>query len=310
MQPSATQATEGDIVKDWTSTGSASTRRGRAWQGIGALLLALGLVLASPAAVGAQAETDEPTTVPDPAAVVPADDDEITTSEPEGTDETDPEVDPEQEPGEDPAEEPAEEEEEDDGVLVIEGERIRIVQTPDEDQSGPCSETPATAMRHTYGGDDEEWRLTIIVKERLCTAIHPTAAIYAMPGNGEAWPQTLVETLDFTIKEAGRTVVHFTKTCDPEQFDVVVGDTPPVIAPLGEWHGQLLFPLDVNSSHQHWGCPPPEVASVTTLPPAEEVAPAELALTGTSSTPVALGGAALLFVGAALLLGFRRRSVV
>ena len=165
-------------------------------------------------------------------------------------------------------------------------------------------------MRHTYGGDDEEWRLTIIVKERLCTAIHPTAAIYAMPGNGEAWPQTLVETLDFTIKEAGRTVVHFTKTCDPEQFDVVVGDTPPVIAPLGEWHGQLLFPLDVNSSHQHWGCPPPEVASVTTLPPAEEVAPAELALTGTSSTPVALGGAALLFVGAALLLGFRRRSVV
>ena len=142
MQPSATQATEGDIVKDWTSTGSASTRRGRAWQGIGALLLALGLVLASPAAVGAQAETDEPTTVPDPAAVVPADDDETTTSEPEGTDETDPEVDPEQEPGEDPAEEPAEEEEEDDGVLVIEGERIRIVQTPTRTRAAPAARRP------------------------------------------------------------------------------------------------------------------------------------------------------------------------
>ena len=293
-------------MKDRTSTGAAFPRHQRTWRVVGSLLLAVGLVLVSPAVTGAQEGDPEQTT---------------TTVEGDGSTET---TVPDDETtsttvveGEEPAEEPEDEEpvveepeEEVDAVVELQGENIHIVQTPDEEQ-GECNDTPASVLRDYRGGDDEEWHIRIHVDEPLCTPIEATAAIYGMPGNGEAWPQTLIETLDFTLQEAGVTLVTFTKTCDPVQFDVIVGDTPPVIAPLGEWHGPLLFPFDVNTSFQHWGCPPPEVEAVTTLPPApQEVAPAELALTGTSSTPVAAGGAALLLAGAALLLGYRRRSTV
>lgn len=182
-------------------------------------------------------------------------------------------------------------------------EFITVEQTPDEEQ-GPCNGTPALVLRNFIGGDDEAWRLTIIVDEPLCSPIDATAAVYAMAGFGEAWPQTLTETLDFTLQEAGRTVVSFSKDAQCSQYDVIVGDTPPVIAPLGEWHGPLLFPFDVNTSFQNWdGCP--EVAAVTTLPP--EPAPAVLALTGSNATPFTAGGAFLLLLGAGALLFSRRR---
>lgn len=283
------------------STGAARTGNGRLWQVLGATLLALGLVLVSPTAIGAQEGEPGDTTT----TTVPGGEETTTTTVPGGEETTTTTVPGGEETTTTVVEEPAE----DDGVVELEGENIHIVQTPDE-QQGPCNGTPALVLRNTHGGDDQVWRLTIIVDEPLCSPIDATAAIYKMPGGGETWPQTLDETLDFTLQEAGRTVVTFTKTCDPVQFDVVVGDTPPVIAPLGEWHGPLLFPFDVNTSFQHMGCEP-EVAAATTVPPAPaEAAPAELAFTGSSSTPVAVGGAALLAAGAALLLVFRRRSVV
>lgn len=276
---------------------SRSTRGGASapWRILGAVLLALGMVLLSPAAfAGAQTDDTTPdetsTSVPEdttPDTSVP--DETTSTSVPDDTtpDTTAP----------------------DDGTVVLEGENIRIVHTPDEEQ-GNCSPVPATALINYVGSTDEAFTLKIVAQDPLCSAIEATAAIYGMPGNGEAWPQTLVETLDFTIKDAGEYVVTFTKTCDPVQFDVITGDTPPVIAPLGEWHGPMLFPFDTNTSLQHWGCEEPEVENVTTVPTVAGITqePAALALTGTSSTGAAVAGGAALLAGAALLLVVRRRS--
>ena len=274
------------------------------WRIIGAVLLALGLVLLSPAAfAGAQ---EDP-----PAEEVPGDEvpgDEVPGDEVPGDEVPGDEVPEEEPPAEEPpAEEPPAEEVPEDTETVLEGENIRIVVTPDEEQ-GPCSPVPATALINNVGSDDEPFTLRIIAQDPLCSPIKATAAIYGMPGNGEAWPQNLVETLDFTIAEAGEYEVTFTKTCDPVQFDVITGDTPPVIAPLGEWHGPLLFPFDTATSLQHWGCA--EVENVTTVPTIAGIAeePAALALTGASSSAAAAAGAAALLAGAVMLLIVRRRS--
>jgi len=264
------------------------------WRILGAVLLALGMVLLAPTAI-AGAQTDDSTPDEETTSSVP--EDTVPDTVPEDTSTTVPEVTtPEDTTPDDPR-------------IVLEGTNIRIVQTPDEEQ-GPCSPIPATALINYVGSTDEEFILKIVAQDPLCDAIEATAAIYGMPGNGEAWPQTLVETLDFRIKEAGEYVVTFTKTCDPVQFDVITGDTPPVIAPLGEWHGPMLFPFDTNTSLQHWGCDEPEVENVTTVPTVAGITqePAALAITGTSSTGAAVAGGAALLAGAALLLVVRRRS--
>ena len=97
----------------------------------------------------------------------------------------------------------------------------------------------------------------------LCSRINVIAAIYQMPGNGVAWPQTLLETAPFTLREPGVTEVIFAKTCTPAQFDVITGATPPVISPLGPWHGPLLFPFDTSTSLQWFGCGPTTSTSTT-----------------------------------------------
>lgn len=98
------------------------------------------------------------------------------------------------------------------------------------------------------------FELVIHANFKPCAPINATAAIYGMPGNGVAWPQTLKATKNFTITNAGMTRVRFAKTCDQVQFDVLTGATPEVISPTGPWHGPLLFPLDMETSYQHWGC--------------------------------------------------------
>lgn len=100
----------------------------------------------------------------------------------------------------------------------------------------------------------EYFELIVRASAPPCEPIVAKAAVYAMPGNGQAWPQNLKETKEFTISKAGTTTIRFDKTCDPVQFDVLTGATPPVISPEGEHHGPLLFPLDVETSYQHWGC--------------------------------------------------------
>ena len=100
----------------------------------------------------------------------------------------------------------------------------------------------------------EYFELIVRASAPPCDPINASAVIYSMPGNGVAWPQRLVEKADFTISKAGTTTIHFTKTCDPVQFDVITGAAPDEISPEGEHHGPLLFPLDTETALQHWGC--------------------------------------------------------
>jgi LPXTG-motif cell wall-anchored protein len=198
--------------------------------------------------------------------------------------------------------------------------RIKITQTPSGNQ-GICVPKELGLTYITYS-DDEIFRLSVFNEAPLCEPLLVKAVVYVMPDNGEQWPQTLEEVVEFTLFEAGRTDIEFMKDaaeeCNALQFDVLTGETPRVIAPLGEWHGPLLFTFDSTTSYQDTLAPeciptPPEILSETTLPPAvagATQAPAQLALTGSSSgTGLALGSV-LVLGGAAMLFVSRRRSSV
>lgn len=209
----------------------------------------------------------------------------------------------------------------------------------------PCS--PGTmGLTNTVKSTAESFILTVRASAPPCEPIKATAAIYGMPGNGKAWPQRLVETKDFTIDSAGTTVIEFVKTCDAQQFDVLVGATPDVIDVTGPWHGPLLFPFDTATAEQYWGCventttvpessstvpttvttvpeqssvPPPEVLASTTVPVGvqnttqvkSEVQAKnetrELAFTGNNSGVATVVGLAMLMLGAGMVLFSRRR---
>jgi LPXTG-motif cell wall-anchored protein len=219
---------------------------------------------------------------------------------------------------------------------------ITITQTPS-GAGGVCTPAPL-GLTYTTANDAETFTLRIVAASPPCTPIEAKAVVYAMPGNGELWPQTLSEVVPFTISEAGVTEVVFAKGCGPVQFDVLTGETPTVISPLGAWHGPLLFPFDTATSLQYFGdpscnptttttasttttstpevngsttvpvsstTPPPEVESVTTLPASvagTTQEPAQLALTGSGTRWGALVGASMIAAGAAMLLMSRRRS--
>lgn len=139
---------------------------------------------------------------------------------------------------------------------------IEIIQTPS--GGGGICLPPALALRQATRNDATTFRLIITVTAPLCSRINAVAAIYRMPGNGVAWPQRLVTTVPFTLREPGVTEVIFTKGCDPVQFDVITGATPPIISPLGPFHGPLLFPFDLSTSLQWWGCVPPPTTTTST----------------------------------------------
>lgn len=220
---------------------------------------------------------------------------------------------------------------------------ITITQTPS-DGGGACVPAPL-GLTYTTANDATTFTLRITAASAPCTPIDAKAVVYAMPGNGEMWPQTLSEVAPFTISEAGVTEIVFAKGCNPVQFDVLTGDTPQEISPLGAWHGPLLFPFDTATSLQYFGdpscnpttttasttttpevngsttvpvsstAPPPEVESATTVPVANANAngnaeAAQLALTGSRSSTGwgALVGASMVVAGGALLLLSRRRS--
>lgn len=139
---------------------------------------------------------------------------------------------------------------------------ISITQTPS-GGGGVCL-PPALALRQSVRNTPTTFTLTIRVVAPLCARVNAVAAIYRMPGRGVAWPQTLVTTLPFTLREPGVTVVTFTKGCDPVQFDVITGATPQTISPTGPFHGPLLFPFDLSTSLQWWGCVPPSTTTTST----------------------------------------------
>ena len=155
-------------------------------------------------------------------------------------------------------------------VKLAETSYMDIVQTTDTIQ-GTCLPS-ILSLSNKVSSSETEFVLTVIASAPLCEPIRATAAVYAMPSNGVAWPQTLVEATPFTIFEAGTTVITFHKSNTCVQFDVITGYAPQTISPLGPWHGPLLFPFDLSTSQQYWGCPvvpvPVEIApsqSVTKL---------------------------------------------
>lgn len=170
---------------------------------------------------------------------------------------------------------------------------IEIVQTPS--GGGGFCLPAALAMRQSTSNDATTFRLRITITAPLCSRINAVAAIYSMPGNGVAWPQTLQQTKSFTLREPGVTEVIFTKGCDPVQFDVITGSTPQTIAPWGQWHGPLLFPFDPSTSYQYWGCGPPPTTTTTSSTSStttttiddncEDYTPGDLAVSPASAAP-------------------------
>ena len=146
---------------------------------------------------------------------------------------------------------------------------ITITQTPAENQNAACL-PGLLALSNTHSADATSFKLIVTASAPLCEPVQATAVVYAMPGNGVAWPQTLVETKPFTISQAGVTEITFAKGCDPVQFDVITGATPPNISPTGVWHGPMLFPLDTGTALQFFpeDCnePTTTVAPSTTVP--------------------------------------------
>ncbi len=147
---------------------------------------------------------------------------------------------------------------------------INITQQDAPDQ--PACLPGILGLTNTVTSTAKSFTLTVNASAPPCDPIHATAAIYAMPGNGTAWPQNLVETKDFTISAAGTTTIEFVKGCDAQQFDVLVGATPEVIDVTGPFHGPLLFPFDTGTAEQYWGCAEgtttvPSTVPETTTPP-------------------------------------------
>lgn len=140
---------------------------------------------------------------------------------------------------------------------------VKFTPLPDNGNGWFCL-PPFLGMQSSVGITPTTFTLKVTVETRLCNQVNAVAAIYGMPGNGVAWPQQLKTTKPLSIREPGITEIIFTRGCAPEQYDVIVGATPQTIDPLGPWHGPLLFPFDVNTSLQSWGCGPPPSTTTTT----------------------------------------------
>jgi hypothetical protein len=119
-----------------------------------------------------------------------------------------------------------------------------------------------TYSRHQ---DANMFTIALHLSEQLCHPIEATAVVYVMPGEGLSWPQTLAGSKPLTLQEPGSTVVHFTKGCDPAQFEVVTGEVPPIIQPTNA--PALLFPGNIDTALQWWGgndCPPSSTTTSST----------------------------------------------
>jgi hypothetical protein len=124
---------------------------------------------------------------------------------------------------------------------------------------GPSTETCASglfarlALTRDVIDTPERFSLVVHVARPLCTPISAKAAVYAMPGGANAWPQTLVEAVPFEVGQVGTVTISFEKACRDLQFDVIEGATPQEISPIGQWHGPLLFAGDTATALQWFG---------------------------------------------------------
>lgn len=224
---------------------------------------------------------------------------------------------------------------------------ITVVQTPS--GGGDCVDptlalTNGTLSVYPYS-DTSVFRLSVHASAPLCSPLTAKATVYAMPANGDQWPQTLVESKTITIQEAGDTVITFAKACDRVQYDLVSGDVPAVLN-TGFDH-TLLFLGNLETAFQHVGNGPDcqqasttaaptttaavttttaavlgsttvagptttirsSVLAATTVPSGSSPNNAGLAVTGTTTSgPIALMGGGLVFMGVAFMLASRRRT--
>lgn len=173
-----------------------------------------------------------------------------------------------------------------DGEAADLAPHIDVVQTPADTQP-PCVPAPL-ALSYTTESTASTFVLRVTASAPPCVPVTAHAVVYAMPGNGVAWPQRLAEQATFVIDEAGATEVRFTKGCQPAQFDVVSGATPAVISPFGAWHGPLLFPYDIATAEQYWGpgCEGVSSTSVSTSAPASSSTTAAPTTTEAPTTTV------------------------
>ena len=176
------------------------------------------------------------------------------------------------------------------GAQEIEDEtpHISVVVTPDEVQ-GDC--VPAgLGLSYVVFSDDSVFRLTVTASSPQCSPIDASAVIYGMPGNGEAWPQQLLEREPVVISAAGVYEITFSKECTPVQFDVVTGATPQTITPGGEFHGPMLFPFDIQTAEQYWGDAEGCTPTTTTTSTTSTTTPSTTTTVDTSTTtPEVLG---------------------
>lgn len=142
-----------------------------------------------------------------------------------------------------------------------------ISYTAAESDSEECvsAATDITKIASVYKTNTPEaYTVYVTLRVDLCTPIFPRAAVYSMPSSTVAWPQELVSVKTFELQQAGLYTIRFDKTCGPEQFDVINGRTPQKIAPWGEWHGPLLWPVVNDNAYQHFGSVCQEETTTTT----------------------------------------------
>ena len=145
--------------------------------------------------------------------------------------------------------------------------RVAIRSSPAATSSTPCL-PGRTGMTYETATTSERFVLTVHSSAPRCEPIAATAVAYAMPTNGMAWPQRLIEARPVQIVDAGTVEIAFERTCAPTQFDVVTGATPERIAPWADWHGPLLFPLELATAFQDdgRGCGAPGTTVVPATP--------------------------------------------
>lgn len=160
--------------------------------------------------------------------------------------------------------------------------RIAISSSPAPTSSASCL-PGRLGMTYETATTGERFVLTVRSSAPRCEPIAATAVVYAMPPNGMAWPQRLVEARPVRIVDAGTVEIAFERTCAPTQFDVVTGATPERIAPWADWHGPLLFPFELATAFQDPGrnC----TAPATTVAPPATTTPSPATVAPTTAAP-------------------------
>ncbi|HOT80074.1 MAG TPA: hypothetical protein PKY13_08800 [Microthrixaceae bacterium] len=166
---------------------------------------------------------------------------------------------------------------------TVTGSDVTVSRTVKADQSAPCVD-PLFSLSNYVNSTADAFTLTVNVNAPLCSPLEAKAVIYAMPGDGVAWPQELVKTVPFTLSEAGTVTVTFSKGCGATQFDVITGHAPQTIN-TGFDHGPLLFPAQLQTAQQFWGARcVDETTTTSTVPATTSTVPTSSTTTAATST--------------------------